>query len=88
MRSNTVKIAIIGTSGTIGPSVAAELGQDYEIISVNDKSAGLRVDLGNRESIKALVKGLGTGDALICAAGLAPFGHITELTDDGFETAL
>ena len=80
-----MKILVIGSSGIIGSAVAnalSERGQD--IVEVTHSGEGLTADLSDIASLKALYDKVGKLDAVVCAAGVAQFGPLEELSDNDF----
>ena len=84
-----MKILIVGSSGIIGSAVAhalSERGQD--VVEVTHSGEGLTVDLSDIASLKALYDKVGKLDAVVCAAGVAQFGPLEELSDDDFTQSI
>ena len=84
-----MKILVVGSSGIIGSAVAnalSERGQD--IVEVTHSGEGLTVDLSDTASLKALYDKVGEVDAVVCAAGVAQFGPLEELSDDDFTQSI
>ena len=84
-----MKILVIGSSGIIGSAVAnalSERGQD--VVEVTHSGEGLTVDLSDIASLKALYDKVGKLDAVVCAAGVAQFGPLEELSDNDFTQSI
>ena len=84
-----MKILVVGSSGIIGSAVAnalSERGQD--IVEVTHSGEGLTADLSDIASLKALYDKVGKLDAVVCAAGVAQFGPLEELSDDDFTQSI
>ncbi|MBN4078280.1 short chain dehydrogenase [Nitrospina gracilis] len=79
-----MKIILVGASGTIGQAVVKELGERHEIVPVGSKSGDVQVDMSSIESIKKMYEKVGSFDSLICTAGNAHFGSLTEMTEEEF----
>jgi len=79
-----MKIILVGASGTIGQAVVKELGERHEIVPVGSKSGDVQVDMSSVESIKKMYEQVGSFDSLICTAGNAHFGPLTEMTEEEF----
>lgn len=77
-----MKVLVIGATGTIGRSVCELLGKRHEILRVGHSSGDFQVDMTSRDSIERLFRSTGSFDALVCTAGLARFGGLTELSDE------
>ena len=78
-----MRILVVGSSGTIGSAVTkafSERGQ--EVVEVTHSGGGLTVDLSDTALIKALY------DAVVCAAGVAQFGPLEELSDADFAQSI
>ena len=79
-----MKIVVIGATGTIGKAVADALAKRHNVARVGNKRGGYQVDLASPDSIKRLLRTIAPFDAVVCAAGLAKFGPLKELTDADF----
>lgn len=79
-----MKIVLIGSSGTIGRAVLEALSGSHDIVKVGNRSGDYQVDISSTESIKKLYDNIGNFDALVCAAGLAKFGALAELTGEDY----
>ena len=83
-----MQILLIGASGTIGSAVREALeARGHRVIKAG-RSGEESVDLADVASIRALFARLGQVDALVCAAGSAPFGGIDDIDDAGWATGL
>lgn len=84
-----MKILLVGASGTLGTAIAEELGPRHEIVRAGRSGGDIRLDIADTDSIRAAFAQLGSVDAVICAAGKAKYGPLTELTaaDYGFSLA-
>jgi NAD(P)-dependent dehydrogenase (short-subunit alcohol dehydrogenase family) len=83
-----MKIVVIGATGTIGRAVVDGLSGRNEVIKVGHRRGDYQVDLASPESTKKLYRAVGSFDGVVCAAGLAKFGALKELTDQDFELGL
>lgn len=83
-----MRIIVVGATGTIGKAVAKLLANEHEVVRVAFRSGDYRVDMSNKDSIERLFQEVGRFDALACAAGVARFGSLAELTDEDFQTGL
>lgn len=83
-----MRIIVVGATGTIGKSVVKLLANEHEVVRVASKSGEFRVDMSHKESIENLFKEIGRFDALVCAAGVARFGPMSELSDEEFQLGL
>ncbi|MBJ6723507.1 short chain dehydrogenase [Geomesophilobacter sediminis] len=83
-----MRIIVIGATGTIGTAVVNLLSQDHTVVKVGNKSGDFQVDIARKESIEQLFNDVGTFDTLVCAAGLAKFGPMVELSDADFQLGL
>ena len=83
-----MRIIVVGATGTIGKAVAKLLATEHEVVKVASKSGDHLVDMADKGSIEKLFREVGPFDALACAAGVARFGSLAELSDEDFETGL
>jgi NAD(P)-dependent dehydrogenase (short-subunit alcohol dehydrogenase family) len=83
-----MRVVVVGASGTIGKSVAKLLQAEHDVVRAASKSGDFRVDITSRQSIEQLFQDLGPFDALVCAAGVARFAPLSELSDDDFQLGL
>lgn len=83
-----MKIILVGSSGTIGRAVAAELGARHDIVHANRNSGDVRVDIADPASIVAMYGQVGRFDALVCATGKVHFGLLETFTPEQFDLGL
>ena len=83
-----MRVIVVGATGTIGKSVVKVLAAEHEVVRVASKSGDFRVDMAHKESIEKLFAEVGPFDALACAAGVARFGPMSELSDEDFQLGL
>jgi len=84
-----MRILVVGATGTIGVGVSHVLeGRDHEVLPVGSSKGELRADISDPASIAALYAQVGSVDAVVCTAGVAQFGALEELTDEGFAVSL
>lgn len=84
-----MKILLVGATGTIGSAVHKALSvHDHQVVRVGHSSGDHQVDLADRASIQALYGDVGQVDAVVCAAGVAEFGTLQALDDDGYASSL
>jgi NAD(P)-dependent dehydrogenase (short-subunit alcohol dehydrogenase family) len=79
-----MKIVVIGATGTIGKAVVAAFEKRHNVVRVGYRKEDYQVDLASPDSIKKLFRLVAPFDAVVCAAGLAKFGPLKELTDADF----
>jgi NAD(P)-dependent dehydrogenase (short-subunit alcohol dehydrogenase family) len=79
-----MRVMVIGASGTIGKAVVAALGGRHEVVAVGNRSGKYTVDIADPASIRRLYAAVGPVDAVVCAAGLAAWKPLAELTDEDF----
>lgn len=83
-----MKVVIIGATGTIGKAVATLLNEKgYEIVRVS-RNTQPSLNIDDPASIDTFYKTLGEVDAIICAAGNAGFGPLSELSDEEFQLGI
>jgi NAD(P)-dependent dehydrogenase (short-subunit alcohol dehydrogenase family) len=83
-----MRILVVGATGTIGAAVVAVLSEGNQLVPAGRKSSAAPVDLADPNSIRAMYRNLGKVDAVVCAAGLANFAPLAQLTDDDFRFCL
>lgn len=82
-----MRVLVVGASGTLGRPIVQALSLFDDVVAASRKGAHT-VDIDDPQSIKALYAGLGTVDAVVCAAGSGALGPLAELTDADFERSL
>lgn len=80
-----MRVVVVGSSGTLGRAVAANLEKRHEVVRVAHSHGDHHVDIASRESIDKLFRAVGAFDALVSAAGLARFAPLARLTDEDFQ---
>lgn len=83
-----MKILIVGASGTIGRSVAAELGRRHEIVATGRSSGDVRMDMTDAGSIRAAFQKVGRVDAVVCTAGHVKFAPLEQMQAADFDIGL
>ncbi len=83
-----MRILVVGATGTIGSAVVAALSTGNQIVAASRKSREAPVDLADPTSIRALYRAVGKVDAVVCAAGLAKFAPLAQLSDEDFRFCL
>lgn len=84
-----MKILLIGATGTIGSAVADALrARGHEVLGAGATSGERRVDISDPASIERLYQSAGPVDAVVCAAGVARFGALDDLTVEEFEVSV
>ena len=78
-----MRILIVGANGTIGRKVSAYFEKDNEVIKVG-RSTQPSMDMTDSKSIKKVLEGVGTLDAIVCIAGEAKWAAFDELTEEDF----
>jgi NAD(P)-dependent dehydrogenase (short-subunit alcohol dehydrogenase family) len=84
----SMRILVVGATGTIGRAVVAALSSGNEIVPVSRQSTTITVDLADPASIREMYRLAGTLDAVVCAAGLAKFAPLAQLGDTDFRFCL
>ncbi len=89
-KKHSMKIVVIGASGTLGRAVVAELQQGgaHEIIRVGRTRGDHRVDITDADSVAALFDKLGRVDAIVSTAGNLFFGPLTQMRAVDFNLGL
>ncbi len=84
-----MRILVVGATGTIGAPLSDALeARGHEVLRAGSSGDGLTVDLADPESIGALYEATGSLDGVVCAAGVARFGALEDLDDEGFQESL
>jgi NAD(P)-dependent dehydrogenase (short-subunit alcohol dehydrogenase family) len=84
----SMKILLIGASGTIGSRIYEAVSDKHEIIRTSRSGDDVEVDITSANSIERMYKSVKDIDAVICAAGPAKFGLFRDLTEDDFYVGL
>ena len=82
-----MRVLVIGAGGTIGRAVVELLENDHEVLQAS-RSAGISIDIRDADSIRRAFARLSPLDAIVVAAGSAPFGRLDELTEADFYAAI
>lgn len=80
----SMRILVVGATGTIGRAVVAALSAGNDIVPVSRQSTAIKVDLADSASIREMYRSTGTLDAVVCAAGQAKFAPLAQLSDGDF----
>jgi NAD(P)-dependent dehydrogenase (short-subunit alcohol dehydrogenase family) len=88
LRSNAMKILLIGAGGTIGSAIADELAPRHEIVRIGRTSGEAQVDISDSGSIRKLFERVGRFDAVVCAAGNVTFAPLGDMTEKDFALGL
>jgi len=84
-----MKVVVVGGTGLIGSAVARALEWDgQEVVRVGCRNGDVTVDLGLPGSVEALYNHVGEVDAVVCAAGVAVFGSIDDLSDEDYAASI
>ncbi len=84
-----MRILVVGATGTIGRGVSEALTRrGHEVLPAGFAAGDLTVDLADPESIRALYVRTGAVDAVVCTAGIAQFGAVQDLTDEGYSLSI
>lgn len=83
-----MRILIVGATGTIGRAIVAALKGRHDLVLASKSETPEQVDISDSASIRALYAQIGRVDAVVCAAGLAAFKPLGELTDADFSLSL
>jgi NAD(P)-dependent dehydrogenase (short-subunit alcohol dehydrogenase family) len=87
MGDRSMRILVVGAGGTIGRAVVAALSVGHEVVSAS-RSAGIKVDIADPASIKAMYRSAGKLDAVVSVAGQAKFAPLAKLSDADFRFCL
>lgn len=84
-----MRVLVVGATGTIGSAVGDALeAHGHDVVRVGSSSGDHTVDIADPASVRALYSEIGPVDAVVCAAGVARFGALEELDDEGFGTSI
>jgi len=83
-----MRILVVGATGTIGRAIVAALSAGNEIVPASRQSTPITVDLADPASIREMYRSTGKLDAVVCAAGLAKFASLAQLSDADFRFCL
>lgn len=75
-----MRVLQVGSSGLLGSAVAAALVAQGDSVVSASRSGEEPVDLTSVESIAELYSRVGPVDAVVCTAGVTPFGKVGELS--------
>jgi nucleoside-diphosphate-sugar epimerase len=64
-----MRILVVCATGAIGRAVVTALSTGNEIVGVTRKTAAVRVDLADRNSVREMYHSVGKVDAVACAVG-------------------
>jgi len=79
-----MKIILIGASGTIGKRIYDAFSKKHEVVRASRSGADGEVDITDAASIEQMYQTVNGIDAVICAAGPAKFGALSELSEEDF----
>jgi NAD(P)-dependent dehydrogenase (short-subunit alcohol dehydrogenase family) len=79
-----MRIILVGSNGTIGSHVAAELEKRHEVIRASANKGPLKVNITSASSIRSMYKFVGKFDAVVCTAGTAYFGPFHAMKEKDF----
>jgi NAD(P)-dependent dehydrogenase (short-subunit alcohol dehydrogenase family) len=83
-----MRVVVVGATGTIGKAVVQALSGRHDIVEVARSHGSHRVDIASKDSVQRLFAAVGPFDALVSAAGAAPFKPLAELADEDFQLGL
>jgi NAD(P)-dependent dehydrogenase (short-subunit alcohol dehydrogenase family) len=84
-----MRVLIVGGTGLIGSAISAALqARGHEVVRAAIADGDVHVDMADPASLEALYAAVATPDAVVCAAGVAEFGPLAELSDQAFATSI
>ncbi len=86
--TNSLRIFLVGASGTLGRAVANELGGRHKIISGGRRNADVTIDVTDPASIEAAMARVGEMDAVVCVTGRVNFVPLAEITAAPITTSI
>jgi NAD(P)-dependent dehydrogenase (short-subunit alcohol dehydrogenase family) len=88
MRGAMMNILIIGGNGTIGKRVSAHFRQQHKVTVADRSGSDIRVDITDKDSIRAMFKSTGPVDAVVSIAGEAKWAAFDDLSEEDFYIGL
>jgi NAD(P)-dependent dehydrogenase (short-subunit alcohol dehydrogenase family) len=88
IKEKKMKLLIIGGKGTIGKKVTSHFANKHEIFIAGRTSGGVKVDIADSMSIKAMFESVGRTDSILCIAGEAKWAPFDSLTEDDYYIGL
>ncbi|HEX6178265.1 MAG TPA: short chain dehydrogenase [Thermoanaerobaculia bacterium] len=82
-----MRILVIGATGTLGKEVVNALQGSHDVVSAS-RTSGIKTDIRDPESIRAMYREAGPIDAVVCAAGSGAWKALEQLTDEDFAKSL
>jgi NAD(P)-dependent dehydrogenase (short-subunit alcohol dehydrogenase family) len=84
-----MKIIVVGATGTIGSAVVALLKENgNEVIPVSTQNNVINVDITDKKTIENLFSKLNNIDGIICAAGRAYAGPLSNMGNEEFNKGI
>lgn len=84
-----MRILVVGATGTIGAAVTEALvARGHHVVRAAATKGDLAVDMADPRSIEALYASARPLDGVVCAAGRAEFGQLTDLSDEAFRSSI
>jgi NAD(P)-dependent dehydrogenase (short-subunit alcohol dehydrogenase family) len=84
-----MRILVVGGTGLIGSAISAALAaRGHEVVRAAVTEGDVRVDMADPASIEALYAAVPAPEAVVCAAGVAEFGPLAQLSDQAFATSI
>ncbi len=81
----TVKVLVIGATGTIGSAVVSALNASHQVVGAS-RSGQLRVDLDDPSTLDAVFDTVRDLDAVVCCAANGPLVSLESATDQEMAT--
>jgi NAD(P)-dependent dehydrogenase (short-subunit alcohol dehydrogenase family) len=82
-----MRIVVIGATGTIGKEIVNILNGSHDVVPVS-RHSGIKADIRDPESIRAMYRQAGRVDAVVCAAGGGAWKPLGQLNDEDFAISL
>jgi len=83
-----MKVAVIGATGTIGRAVSKLLQDNSHEVIESSRNSEPKINIDKPESIDNFYSKIGKVDGVICAAGIANFGALQQLTDQKIQRGI
>jgi NAD(P)-dependent dehydrogenase (short-subunit alcohol dehydrogenase family) len=84
-----MRVLVVGGTGLIGSAISAALAlRGHEVVRAAITDGDVHVDMADPRSVEALYAAVPAPEAVVCAAGVAEFGPLAQLSDQAFATSI
>lgn len=85
---DSMKIIVIGGTGTIGKAVVKELSQRHTVILVGHAQGDIQVDITDKKSIEKMYQATGKVNAVVATTGSVHFDDLASMTEEKYQVGL